>query len=305
MMRISQNRWWIYQQERFPVLANGVLIAVFSFSAVAYSALGRSEFPSLRAILVAFGTTFLFFLQLRIADEFKDYEEDCRFRSYRPVPRGLVTLRELLILGIVSGAVQLGLSLWLGGLGLLIFLGVAWLYLGLMSQEFFVRHWLKEHPLIYMWSHMVIMPLIYLYATACDWLVASAGPPQALYWFLLVSFFNGMVIEIGRKIRAPKDEEEGVETYSYLWGRRNAIFAWLIVCTQTAICAAMAAKYIDFFIPVAVTGILMLTGSGAIATRFGQHPVSKGGKKLELMSGLWTLSIYGSLSIVPLLLRMF
>ena len=37
-------------------------------------------------------TSFLSFLQLRIADEFKDFDEDSRYRPYRPVPRGLVTL---------------------------------------------------------------------------------------------------------------------------------------------------------------------------------------------------------------------
>ena len=34
-------------------------------------------------------------LQLRLADEFKDFEEDSRYRPYRPVPRGLVSLRDL------------------------------------------------------------------------------------------------------------------------------------------------------------------------------------------------------------------
>ena len=91
------NRWWTYQRERFPILAHGILIASFSFSAVCFSSLlrGQTELPRLSSIFVAFVTAFLFFLQLRIADEFKDFEEDARYRPYRAVPRGLVTLREL------------------------------------------------------------------------------------------------------------------------------------------------------------------------------------------------------------------
>ncbi|MDH5553526.1 MAG: hypothetical protein OEX82_09395, partial [Nitrosomonas sp.] len=91
------NRWWIYQQERFPLLAHGPLVAAFSFSAVCFSSLLRDEvsMPGLLPTMVAFITALLLFLQLRIADEFKDYEEDCRYRSYRPVPRGLISLREL------------------------------------------------------------------------------------------------------------------------------------------------------------------------------------------------------------------
>ena len=49
--------------------------------------------------------------------------------------------------------------------------------------------------------------------------LVGGGIPAAspgLFWFLIVSFFNGVVVEIGRKIRAREDEEEGVETYSSL-----------------------------------------------------------------------------------------
>ena len=77
------SRWWTYQRERFPVLAHGVLIAAFSSSAVSYSALLRGQRPRMASIGMAFVTCFLFFLQLRIADEFKDFEEDSRWRPYR------------------------------------------------------------------------------------------------------------------------------------------------------------------------------------------------------------------------------
>src|SRR5579862_654956 len=107
------HRWWTYQRERFPVVAHGVLILAFSSSAVCFSALlrGRVDLPPLLVVTVAFGTAFLFFLQLRIADEFKDFEEDSRYRPYRAVPRGLVSLRELGMLGVAAGVIQLLLGL--------------------------------------------------------------------------------------------------------------------------------------------------------------------------------------------------
>ena len=81
-MAAIAERWWIYQRERFPLLAHGSLVAVFSFSAVAYSSLlrGETSSPALVTWLVAFVTSLAFFLQLRIADEFKDFEEDSRYR---------------------------------------------------------------------------------------------------------------------------------------------------------------------------------------------------------------------------------
>ena len=85
------RRWWTYQRERFPLAAHGPLIAAFSFCAVSYSRMLRGEtgLPPWPALLTAFVICLLFFLQLRIADEFKDIEEDTRWRPYRAVPRGL------------------------------------------------------------------------------------------------------------------------------------------------------------------------------------------------------------------------
>ncbi len=298
------NRWWVYQRERFPVFAHGVLIAAFSYSAVCFSALlrGQVQPPPASTALVAFATAFLFFLQLRLADEFKDFEEDSRFRPYRPVQRGLVHLHELAIVGIVAALVQLGLALWLLP-SLALLLVPAWLYLALMSKEFFVAAWLKRHPITYMVSHMAIMPLVDLYATACDWCPAGDGPPRGLPWFLAVSYFNGMVIEIGRKIRAPADEEHGVETYSVLWGRRKAVLAWLGAMTITACCAAAAAVEIGFSRPTACILVLLLIGAGLCARQFLREPGTARAKRIETLSGVWTLFMYLSLGAIPLVWR--
>ncbi len=298
------NRWWIYQRERFPLLAHGPLIAAFSFSAVGYSALlrGRAGLPGAGTILVAFVSVFLFFLQLRIADEYKDWEEDARYRPYRPVPRGLVALRELGIVGIVGTLIQLGLGLWLDP-SLVLLVVPVWLYLGLMSREFFVREWLKARPFTYMWTHMLIMPLIDLYATACEWLVAGEAPPDGLIWFLVASFFNGIVIEIGRKIRAPKDEEYGVETYTVLWGGRNAVLAWLGAMLLSAVGALLAADRIGLAAPLAgLLGILWIAAA-VMAWRFLCQPGTSRARICEAMAGLWILLMYVGLGAVPLLWR--
>lgn len=296
------NRWWIYQRERFPVLAHGPLVIAFSFSALCYSSLLRGDIsiPDLLPSLVAFLTALLLFLQLRIADEFKDHEEDCRYRAYRPVPRGLVSLRELGWVAAGSMLVQLLLALWLapGLVGLLL---LVWLYLALMSKEFFVHDWLKARPLTYMWSHMLIMPLIDLYATACDWWLAGEGMPSDLFWFLLVSFFNGVVIEVGRKIRAPQDEEKGVETYTVLWGAQRAVAAWLAALGLTTLCALMAAWKVGFIVPVAMLLTVLLSFALITGYQFIKNRKTKTAKRFELISGIWTLLMYLSLGAMPML----
>jgi len=297
------NRWWIYQRERFPILAHGPLIAAFSVSGVSYSSLLRGDATlPLAGTLVAFATSFLFFLQLRIADEFKDHEEDARFRPYRPVPRGLVTLRELGWVGAGAALLQFLLALAIQP-ALVVILAVIWGYLALMSAEFFAPDWLKARPLTYMWTHMLIMPLIDFYATACDWLVRSAELPDGLSWFLLVSFFNGMVIEIGRKIRAPGDEETGVETYSGLWGRRTAVRAWLAAIAACAACALMAARAVNFLLPAAAIFSALIVAAAFVGGRFLRTEAAGAGKRVEIVSGAWTLAMYLTVGVVPLLVR--
>jgi 4-hydroxybenzoate polyprenyltransferase len=147
---------------------------------------------------------------------------------------------------------------------------------------------------------MLIIPLIDLYGTACDWHVAGVAAPSGLIFLLCVSFFNGFALEIGRKIRAPEDEETGVETYSFLWGRRRAIFAWYSVLLLTAISAFLAAGRIGFALPEAILFLSLLVLAVIIAARFLLRPVKGRGKWIEVFSGTWTLSVYASLGVLPL-----
>ncbi len=310
------NRWWIYQKERFPLFAHGPLVFAFSASAVSFSALlrGAASAPAVGSYAVAFLVSLGSFLLLRIADEFKDAEEDARYRPYRPVPRGLVRLPELLLVGVMVGCIQLLLTLALAALHrapgesldlrLPALLLVTWIYFALMSREFFARRWLKAHPVIYLFSHMGIMPLVDWFATGCDWAVAGGPMPAGLFWFLAASFCNGLVIELGRKIRTPDQEEAGVETYTVLWGRPMATLAWLSAVIATLACAWLAAQRIAFATPFAlVLGPLALAAT-VLCALFIARPWPRLAKLFPVASGLWTLALYLTLGVVPLLLRL-
>lgn len=298
------NKWWIYQKERFPLFGHGPLVLAFSLSALCFSSLlrGSDHFPMVSAIGVAFVSSLFSFLHLRIADEFKDFEEDCRYRPYRPVPRGLVTLKELGGIWVGTALIQFGMAIWLHP-KLVFFLFLPWIYLSLMSKEFFAREWLKARPFTYMWTHMLIMPLIDFYATACDWVIAGEGIPKGLFWFVIVSFFNGFVIEIGRKIRSPEQEEQGVETYTAIWGRKVAVSLWILAMGLTGVSAVFAARLIDFTLPVCVTlGLIGFLGVG-ISIKFLRDPSGSWSSKFESVSGIWTLTLYLVLGAIPMTLH--
>jgi 4-hydroxybenzoate polyprenyltransferase len=61
----------------------------------------RAAAPEWPMFLTAFGVCLLMFLQLRIAAEFKDAVEDARWRSCRPVPRGVFILAAVIQLVLV------------------------------------------------------------------------------------------------------------------------------------------------------------------------------------------------------------
>jgi len=292
-------RWWRYQKERFPLVAHGPLILAFSFCAVSFSSRLRIDsWPDLTSVLVAFVCCLLFFLQLRIADEFKDAKEDAMWRPYRAVPRGLVSLRGLGILFIISAVIQLMVSLmWSYYLALILVL--AWTYLAAMSFEFGAREWLKARPITYLWTHMMIMPIVDFFATATDWSPHSLLPPAGLLFFLLASFLNGIVIEIGRKIRTEDQEEQGVETYSRLWGPQKAALVWLSLISLTAVCAAIAAIEVQAFTAVALTlGSLVLV-IAILVIKFIKQLKPSQAKLIEKLAALWTLGLYLSLGILP------
>jgi 4-hydroxybenzoate polyprenyltransferase len=295
------NRWWIYQKERFPLHAHGPLIAAFSACAVSFSSmlLGAPP-PGWQSYLTAFGVCLMMFFQLRIADEFKDREEDARWRPYRPVPRGLVKLPELRVVFIISALLQVALVI-AHDVRLLLVLAVAWVYFTLMSVEFFCRDWLKARPVVYLLTHMGIMPLVDFFGTACEWLPRGASAPSGLGWFLAASFFNGIVIEIGRKLRQPADEEKGVETYSALWGKPVGATVWLAAMLATLGCAGMAAARIGFVIPLLLALGMVFAVALIILPRYLRGQLH--GKRIESLTGLWTLTLYLMLGIVPLFFR--
>lgn len=296
------GRWWVYQRERFPVVAHGSLILAFSASAVALSALLRGGWPSGASFVTAFLSALLFFFQLRVSDEFKDAEDDRRHRPYRPVPRGLVTLGELARLAGVAAVLQVLLAVWLDVRLLLVLAGV-WAYMALLSREFFAAEWLKARPFTYLWSHMLVVPLIDLYATACDWMPAAGAPPAGLGWFLAASFFNGIVVEIGRKLRAPADEEPGVETYSAVWGRPRAVAGFLGALTLAAGCATLSGRLVGVQAITAVAGLSAFAAAAMLGAAFVRSPVAGRGKRFETLSGAWTLAMYVCVGILPLALR--
>jgi len=324
----------IYLNERFPLGKNSFFVLIFTLSGYIYtellynskiikpillkeisraSLLWDKEIDKVPIIwyklLPLFIIIFMFFFQLRITDEFKDYEEDLKYRSYRPVQRGVISLKTLRKIGIATVIVQIILAHIINP-KLIYFMLLVWIYMFLMTKEFFIKNWLTERILIYALSHVVIMIFITLVIVKGTGYILESHFLETLYLSLekyeknifigLISLFalnylNGIVLEIGRKTRRADEEEHGVQTYSKLWGRKKAviILSLLFIIEYLLVILGLTHTYKEYFFFGGLTLLVILVVSIYFMVKFLKKDLS--GKIVETVSGLWI--IFSSMSL--------
>jgi putative 4-hydroxybenzoate octaprenyltranferase related protein len=262
-------------------------------------------------LLPLFIIIFMFFFQLRITDEFKDYEEDLKYRSYRPVQRGIISLKTLGKTGIVTVIIQIMLAHVIDP-EIIYFMIFVWIYMFLMAKEFFIKKWLTKRILIYALSHVVIMVFITLFIVeATQYIVPKNifdvfilqryrhNIDFALIPLFALNYLNGIVLEIGRKTRRADEEEHGVQTYSKLWGRKKAVvvLSLLFVIEYFFVILGLAHTYEKYFLFSGLTLLVILIVSIYFMIKFLKKNLS--GKIVETVSGLWIIFSSVSLGLLP------
>ena len=287
------KKWYTYQKERFPVIVYGtyMLVVVFATFCVAYFSKFQVNLATNREwikILPMFIGAFLQFLMIRIVDEFKDYKEDCKYRPYRPVPRGLVTLRELGILFFICAIVQLILSVIHNNL---IPLLAVWTFFFIMSKGYFIKKIIDKHLLIEVTLDEILMPLLVIYLIGfIDINIINSS--ITVYIFLLLTYIIAWIVEIARKIRCKKDEEEGVKTYTALLGIRKAtLLLWgletIVFILQTLI---IGIKHLYMPVLFAVISIINYL--------FIKKQNKKMAKLAELSANMYIMIVYLSMGLL-------
>ena len=278
-------------------------MAVFGFSSISYSLHLHNPHAQFADIgipqaLTAIFMTLSFFMLLRIADEHKDFKEDSEFRPYRPVQRGLIELKELRRVGIVLVAMQLAASIWVDW-RLLFMLALLYFWFTLMTLEFGAPKWLKAHPTVYLISHMALMPLIDLYATSVEWLPRGGSFSFGIMLYMISSFCDGTVVEVGRKLRAPENEEYGVDTYTQIWGPKRAMAVWMICMTVSGASTIMAGFRVQVGLEIMCVLSPLYILAGYIAVKFAKSPTPKNAKIFEIFPGIWMLLMHAMLGFLP------
>lgn len=286
------KRFRAYLAERFPLLANGVLIvSYYSSNQFLAKVLAEPDAPVVYNLHSLSGavTLLCFFFHLRVFDEHKDYEDDCRHYPDRVLQRGLVTLRHLRVLG--GGAIALELLLAAQrGAAAFVAWTLAFAFSLLMLKEFFVGAWLKRHFLIYATTHMLIMPLLALMVYSFS---TGRYPWQAPGWFWLYSFVGFFVTfnwEVSRKIRAPEQEIDGVDSYTKVFGLYGAAYMVLGIRVVDTVMVALVGRHVGLsrLFYSALVALFLICLIGFLHYRFATN--AKTAKRMETYAGMYIIA---------------
>lgn len=231
------RRLSIYFREMYPLIprfALGLIIFGEIHFIILLNAGIRTFHLGFQELIGSF-TVFSFLLWLRITDDFKDYELDCRLFAYRPLPSGRVHKKDLALFVTLLIIVTVLLNLfYMNNFGFFLFL---YIYGTLMSLWFFSKKKIqKSLPLALVTHNPVQMIMnIYIISFTC---IKYQLPLFTFIHFLAAwtLYFPALIWEIARKIRAPKDETEYV-TYSSLFGYQKPtrfilLLTWVDIITN-------------------------------------------------------------------------
>lgn len=223
------KRLHIYFKEMYPIiprLALGFIVFLEIYFIVLLNN-GITEFQITPAEFVGGFTVFSFLCWLRIADDFKDYELDCRLFASRPLPSGRVHKKDLAIFVVLLIALTVVLNvIFMNNLAFFAFL---YIYGTLMSMWFFSKKKIQKSLPLALVTHNPVQMIMNIY------IISFACIKYGLHAFTLTNFlaawtlyFPALIWEVSRKIRAPKDETEYV-TYSKLFGYKKSTMFVLIL----------------------------------------------------------------------------
>ena len=216
------KRLHIYFKEMYPIIPR-LLLGALVFLEIYFIVLlnnGVTKFDIGIAECVCAFTVFSFLCWLRIADDFKDYELDCRLFAHRPLPSGRVKKKDLIIF--ISILIPVTLLLNLLFMNNFLFCVILYTYGSLMAIWFFQKHKIQKSLPLALVTHNPVQMIMNIYIIS--FAVIKYGIPALSLTNVMAAFtlyFPALIWEVTRKIRAPKDETEYV-TYSKLFGYKKA-----------------------------------------------------------------------------------
>jgi 4-hydroxybenzoate polyprenyltransferase len=233
------HRFWIYQRERFPLsILSITTAAVLASTFAVLEWTGFYDIPLWKYI--ALGVAGLsFMLHTRIIDEIRDKEVDDVHHPDRPVQRGLVSIRELTVLGYANGGIFICIHALLDPLSGLLSAGLL-LYSIVARYEVGPLAWLK--PRFWLYNVVMLGQMLLLQWIAYAALTQSLDWPAAIWMHGWGIWALTAQIEVARKCLAPEEETAYRDSYSARvgsWGSVGIVIALTILAVWAFVATGM------------------------------------------------------------------
>ena len=222
------TRFYNYQLERFPIL----VILLTGFSVIISSAAvalpeGQDLYQVMAELILALIVSVLFMYHIRVIDEFRDHKFDSKYHPNRPVQRGLISLRELLIIDFFGIILQFLINFNFSNLSMLLWIS-AFGYTIISGNDFFLGDRIKKRFFLYNLLNLVQLFIFQFY------LYSIFNPQFSFFDILLVSHFifailNVSLLEFTRKVKSSSMESLVKDTYSSRFGREGACSILIII----------------------------------------------------------------------------
>ena len=216
------KRMHIYMKERYPFIAR-LILGLIVFLEIHFIILlneGVTTFDIGIQEAVGAYTVFAFLLWLRIADDLKDFDVDKRLFPDRPLARGAVFKKDVVILCAFFNLIAVVLNIIF--MNNIVFFCILYFYGYLMSKWFFQKAKIQPSLPLALVTHNPVQMFVNLYIISFT-VIKYDLPPVTITTIMTLwtLYFPALIWEVSRKIKAPKDEND-YTTYSKLFGYKKS-----------------------------------------------------------------------------------
>jgi 4-hydroxybenzoate polyprenyltransferase len=280
------SRWSVYFKERFPLIPNLLVALGITHSARILVENSTGVASSSLATLLAVTGGMLFLAQIRLMDEYKDFEKDKIAHPDRPLPRGLFAHAEFgswILRFNVAMVVLSGLLGWLVNPVSGVLFAIGTLYLYLMFREFYVGDWLSKRPMLYAITHqLIIFPM--------GAFVYSCYQPQILndhrvFWFCLMLIGAFFGFEVGRKLDPAAHPI--LKTYLVQFGKPKTVTLLLVLLGISF----HAGKHLAVDGILGALYVLVILSSSLVWWAPARFKIVEGMVTLFLLMALWAVPL--------------
>ena len=272
--------WTVLFKERIPLVSYILLAAGLAASGIALNSVAFAGLPFLASSIGLLA----FFIVLRIMDEYKDSEKDMIAHPDRPLPRGVLSEAEVLLGVYLSLVFMLGYALinflmfgTMAGVGYLL-IGI---YLWLMFREFYVGPWLDSRPVLYAFSHQLILILCCLYAFSVA--EPESMPEPALWSFSAMVLGAFFTYEICRKL--DPNAHPVLKTYLQHYGPAKTC-GLIVLTTAIAAFGALRLELLTYLGPIYT---LLLASLSVVFVAPGRFKLVEIVASISLIAHIWIL----------------